>query len=51
MAISQDGATIAFVDSQGHLSILGLDSNQAAKSQPHEQFFSTDYRFACCFNW
>lgn len=44
MAISPDGTLIGFADNHGHLSILGLDSNQKAMSLPHEQFFGTDYR-------
>lgn len=49
MAISPDGTLLCFGDNHGHISILGLDSNQKAKSLPHEQFFSTDYRYFISF--
>lgn len=44
LAISPDGTLVATVDSHGNLSILGLGRNDAAKMQPNEQFFHTDYR-------
>ncbi|VDN05546.1 unnamed protein product [Thelazia callipaeda] len=42
-AISPDGTLAAAVDSHGHLSILGVGTNQMAKTTPKEQFFHTDY--------
>jgi PH-interacting protein/bromodomain and WD repeat domain-containing protein 1/3 len=44
LAISPDGTLVATVDSLGHLSILGIGKNNAAKTMPNEQFFHTDYR-------
>lgn len=42
-AISPDGTLVGAVDSHGHLSILGIGTNQMAKTTPKEQFFHTDY--------
>uniref|UniRef100_A0A9J2Q5S3 Uncharacterized protein n=1 Tax=Ascaris lumbricoides TaxID=6252 RepID=A0A9J2Q5S3_ASCLU len=42
-AISPEGTLVAAVDSHGHLSILGVGTNQRAKMMPKEQFFHTDY--------
>ncbi|MCP9257230.1 hypothetical protein DINM_000465 [Dirofilaria immitis] len=42
-AISPDGTLVGAVDSHGHLSILGVGTNQMAKTTPKEQFFHTDY--------
>ncbi|VDK71960.1 unnamed protein product [Onchocerca ochengi] len=42
-AISPDGTLAGAVDSHGHLSILGVGTNQMAKTTPKEQFFHTDY--------
>uniref|UniRef100_A0A0R3RTJ3 Bromo domain-containing protein n=1 Tax=Elaeophora elaphi TaxID=1147741 RepID=A0A0R3RTJ3_9BILA len=42
-AISPDGTLAGAVDSHGHLSILGIGTNQMAKTTPKEQFFHTDY--------
>ncbi|VDK43871.1 unnamed protein product [Anisakis simplex] len=43
VAISTDGTLVGAVDSHGHLSILGVGTNQRAKTMPKEQFFHTDY--------
>uniref|UniRef100_A0A915ENJ4 Bromo domain-containing protein n=1 Tax=Ditylenchus dipsaci TaxID=166011 RepID=A0A915ENJ4_9BILA len=43
LAISPDGSMVVFVDNSGNTSILGIGSNQKAKSLPRKQFFSNDY--------
>uniref|UniRef100_A0A914BVI5 Uncharacterized protein n=1 Tax=Acrobeloides nanus TaxID=290746 RepID=A0A914BVI5_9BILA len=44
LCVSSDGTLVAFVDSQGHLSILGVGRNDRIRSYPKQQFFHTDYK-------
>lgn len=43
ITIAPDGSTVCIADSLGCMGIYGV--NQIGMNRPHEQFFSTDYRW------